>query len=56
MELLFDEAGIVVAILRFQRLVQTEQRARVPRILFEIFAEDLLRSLQQGGPDGILLR
>src|ERR1700693_3668189 len=43
-KLLFHEPGIGISILRLQGLMQTKQRPRIPKILRQVIAEDLLRS------------
>src|SRR5713101_1081120 len=43
-ELLLNEARVVLAFLFHQSLMQAEQRTRIPRIAVEIFAKDFLSS------------
>jgi len=42
MELAFDKASVIVAVLRFQGLLQSEQRARIARIAIEVGAKNFL--------------
>ena len=44
LESLLHEGRVVIALLRFQGLLQSEQRTRVTRMMLQIGAEDFLRS------------